>query len=98
MVRWIGLRPGRREPMLAVPASAVLDSGTRQAVLVEKGEGRFEPRRVRLGARGDGVHQVLEGLTAGERVVVGANFLIDAESNLRAALQAFTAPKEGSRP
>ena len=85
-------------PVLAVPSSAVLDSGTRQAVLVEKGEGRFEPRQVRIGARGDGVYQVLEGLEAGERVVVGANFLIDAESNLRAALQAFTAPKEGALP
>ena len=89
---------GASGPMLAVPASAVLDSGTRQAVLVEKGEGRFEPRQVRIGARGDGVYQVLKGLEAGERVVVGANFLIDAESNLRAALQAFTAPKEGTQP
>lgn len=88
---------GASGPVLAVPSSAVLDSGTRQAVLVEKGEGRFEPRRVRLGAAGDGVTQVLDGLRAGERVVVGANFLIDAESNLRAALQAFTAPKDGDR-
>lgn len=85
---------GASGPVLAVPPSAVLDSGTRQAVLVEKGEGRFEPREVRLGTRGDDAVQVLEGLKAGERVVVGANFLIDAESNLRAALQAFTAPQD----
>ena len=91
-------RLGRAGPVLAVPSSAVLDSGTRQAVLVEKGEGRFEPRQVRIGARGDGVYQVLEGLEAGERVVVGANFLIDAESNLRSALQAFTAPKQEGKP
>ena len=81
-------------PVLAVPSSAVLDSGTRQVVLVERGEGRFEPRRVRVGAQGDGTAQILDGLKPGERVVVGANFLIDAESNLRAALQAFTASQE----
>ena len=84
-------------PALVVPSSAVLDSGTRQVVLVERGEGRFEPRQVRVGAQGDGTAQILDGLKAGERVVVGANFLIDAESNLRAALQAFTAPQEGGR-
>jgi len=89
---------GSSGPVLAVPSSAVLDSGTRQVVLIEKGEGRFEPRQVRVGAQGDGETQVLDGLKAGERVVVGANFLIDSESNLRAALQAFTAPKEGQAP
>ena len=83
---------GGAGPVLAVPSSAVLDSGTRQVVLVERGEGRFEPRQVRVGAEGDGTAQILDGLKPGERVVVGANFLIDAESNLRAALQAFTAP------
>ena len=79
-------------PALVVPSSAVLDSGTRQVVLVERGEGRFEPRQVRVGAQGDGTAQILDGLKAGERVVVGANFLIDAESNLRAALQTFAPP------
>lgn len=77
------------EPVLSVPNSAVLDSGTRQAVLVASGEGRFEPRSVRLGIRGDDWVQVLDGIKPGDRVVVGANFLIDAESNLRAALQGF---------
>ncbi len=59
-------------------------------VLVTKGQGRFEPRTVKIGARGDGQVQILSGLKPGEQVVVGANFLIDAESNLRAALQTFT--------
>ncbi len=76
-------------PVLAVPDSAVLDSGNRQVVLVERGEGQFEPRPVRLGARADGYVEVLAGVSAGEKVVVRANFLIDAESNLRAALGAF---------
>ena len=74
---------------LAVPDSAVIDSGTRQVVLVVKGPGQFEPRTVKVGGRGDGYAQVLSGLKPGERVVTSANFLIDAESNLRAALQAF---------
>jgi Cu(I)/Ag(I) efflux system membrane fusion protein len=77
--------------VLAVPDSAVLDSGVRQLVLVELGAGRFEPRVVKLGMRGDGYVEVLEGLKTGEAVVVSANFLIDAESNLKAALGAFGA-------
>jgi Cu(I)/Ag(I) efflux system membrane fusion protein len=83
------------EPVLSVPNSAVLDSGARQVVLVAEGDGRFEPRQVRLGMHGDDWVQVLDGITAGDRVVVGANFLIDAESNLRAALQGFS---DGAKP
>ena len=76
---------------LAAPDSAVIDSGMRQVVLVERGEGRYEPRPVKLGARVPGYVQVLQGLKAGERVVTQATFLIDAESNLRAALSTFSA-------
>jgi Cu(I)/Ag(I) efflux system membrane fusion protein len=80
---------------LAVPASAVIDSGSRQVVLVARDEGRFEPRAVKLGVRGDGLVEIREGVSAGEKVVVSANFLIDAESNLKAALSTFSgdAPK-----
>jgi Cu(I)/Ag(I) efflux system membrane fusion protein len=80
-------------PVIAVPASAVIDSGTRQVVLVAKGEGRFEPRPVKLGARGDGYVEILDGIQKGEEVVTSATFLIDAESNLKAALQSFTQPE-----
>jgi Cu(I)/Ag(I) efflux system membrane fusion protein len=84
-------QPGAsEEPLIAVPTSAVIDSGTRQVVLIAKGEGRFEPRAVKLGRRGDSYVEVLEGISKGEEVVTAATFLIDAESNLRAALQAFT--------
>lgn len=76
--------------VLVVPDSAVIDSGARQVVIVARGEGRFEPRAVHIGAHGDGYVQVLDGLKPGEQVVVSANFLIDAESNLRAALRAFS--------
>jgi membrane fusion protein, copper/silver efflux system len=84
---------GEAQPVAAVPASAVIDSGTRQVVLIAKGEGRFEPRPVKIGVRGDGYVEVLEGVSKGEEVVTSATFLIDAESNLRAALQAFTQPE-----
>ena len=83
---------------LSVPDSAVLDSGTRQLVLVQRAEGRFEPRPVKLGRRGDGYVEVLEGVMAGEDVVVSANFLIDAESNLKAALGGFGQSAQGARP
>ncbi|MDO8361227.1 MAG: efflux RND transporter periplasmic adaptor subunit [Devosia sp.] len=74
---------------LTVPDSAVLDSGNRQVVLVRRDEGRFEPRAVKVGARGDGYVEVLDGIREGDSVVVAANFLIDSESNLRSALNAF---------
>jgi Cu(I)/Ag(I) efflux system membrane fusion protein len=75
--------------VLAVPESAVLDNGARQVVLIDHSEGRFEPRTVKLGARADGYVEVIEGVRDGEPVVVSANFLIDAESNLKAALSGF---------
>jgi len=78
-----------KDKVLAVPDSAVIDSGTRQIVLVQRGEGLFEPRPVKLGMYADGYIEVLEGLQAGENVVVTANFLIDSESNLKAALGAL---------
>lgn len=81
---------GSPEPVLAIPESAVLDTGSRQAVFVDKGEGRLEPREVKLGHRGDGYAEVREGVAEGEPVVVSANFLIDAESNLKAALKGFS--------
>lgn len=84
------INTGSSEPVLTIPKSAVLDSGTKQSVFVDKGEGRFEPRDVRLGRRGDGYIEVREGITEGEPVVVSANFLIDAESNLKAALKGFS--------
>jgi membrane fusion protein, copper/silver efflux system len=83
------IETGAPDPVLTVPESSVLDSGTRRAVLVDKGEGRFEPREVRLGRRGGGYVEITQGLSEGEAVVTSANFLIDAESNLKAALKGF---------
>ncbi len=80
---------GSAAPVLTVADSAVIDSGKRQLVLVQRGEGRFEPREVRLGQRGDHYVEILDGVKEGEPVVVAANFLIDAESNLKAAIGSF---------
>jgi Cu(I)/Ag(I) efflux system membrane fusion protein len=85
----VEIATGTDTPALTVPESAVIDSGERRVVLLDKGEGRFEPRAVRLGRRGDGRVEIKEGLTEDDRVVVTANFLIDAESNLKAALRGF---------
>jgi RND family efflux transporter MFP subunit len=87
----VELAVGARDKVVTVPVSAVIDSGTRQIVLLQKGTGRFEPREVKLGARSDEYVEVREGIAAGDAVVVAANFLIDAESNLKAALGGFTA-------
>jgi Cu(I)/Ag(I) efflux system membrane fusion protein len=81
--------PVSRRGALAVPESAVIDNGVRQVVLIDRGEGRFEPREVKLGERGEGYVEVRDGVREGEPVVVSANFLIDAESNLKAALGGF---------
>jgi Cu(I)/Ag(I) efflux system membrane fusion protein len=86
---------GRSDAVLAVPESAVMDTGSRQAVLIDKGEGRFEPREVKLGHRGEGYVEVREGLAEDDPVVTSANFLIDAESNLKASLKGFA---EGAQP
>lgn len=82
----VEIATGTEAPVLTVSDSAVIDSGERQVVLVDKGDGRFEPRDVKLGRRGNGKVEVTEGLAENDKVVVSANFLIDAESNLKAAL------------
>ncbi len=80
------------ENVVAVPVSAVIDSGNRQVVLIDLGEGRYEPRDIKLGRKGDGFTEVLSGVSEGDKVVVNGNFLIDAESNLQSALKSFSAP------
>lgn len=77
------------QPSLVVPENAVFDSGSRELVFVDRGEGHFEPREVNTGARANGQVQVTVGLESGERVASSAVFLIDSESQLRGALQAF---------
>jgi Cu(I)/Ag(I) efflux system membrane fusion protein len=83
------------EKVLTTPESAVIDTGKRQVVIVDKGEGRFEPREVKVGRRGETFIEIESGLKDGQRVVTAANFLIDAESNLKAALRALDQGEAG---
>ncbi|GLS45883.1 efflux RND transporter periplasmic adaptor subunit [Methylobacterium brachythecii] len=94
----VEIATGSDKPVVAVPDDAVIDTGTKQVVLLDRGEGRFEPRPVRLGTRGDGFVEIRDGIVAGDRVVTSANFLIDAESNLKAALQGLSEPKPEPSP
>ena len=74
---------------LAVPEQAVLDSGMRKVVFVEKGNGHFDLKEVKLGARMDGYYEVLSGLSEGEKVAASSVFLLDSESRLSEAMGAM---------
>ena len=87
----VEIASGSEVPVIAVPENAVINSGTRQVVIVDKSDGRFEPREVKTGPSGGGFVAIKDGIAESEKVVVAANFLIDAESNLKAALQGLTA-------
>ena len=75
---------------VVVPDSALIETGVRVIAFVDSGTGSFEPRQVKVGVRGSGKAQILSGVKAGEKVAVGANFLLDSESKLRAALTKMT--------
>jgi len=83
--------------VLTVPESAVLMTGTRSIVFVAKGSGRFEPREVKTGAKVDSYYEIRDGVQPGEQVVTQANFLVDSESRLKAAL-ADMGPAPGKTP
>lgn len=83
-------------PVLTISTSAVIDSGVRQIALVQVKEGRYEPRELKLGARSQDRVEVIKGVREGELVVVAANFLIDAESNLKAAISGFGGAEQGA--
>jgi RND family efflux transporter MFP subunit len=75
---------------VVVPDSALIETGVRVIAFVDSGTGSFEPREVKVGVRGSGKAQILSGVKEGEKVAVGANFLLDSESKLRAALTKMT--------
>jgi Cu(I)/Ag(I) efflux system membrane fusion protein len=89
MFAHVEVATGGGVPSLTVPTSAVIDAGDSQVVLLALGEGRFRPQPVKPGLRGTDSVEIRAGLKEGDRVVVAANFLIDAESNLKAALSNF---------
>lgn len=80
---------------IAVPDSALIDTGVRQMVIMDKGEGRFEPRNVKIGAKAEGYYEILEGVKEGETVVTSANFLVDSESSIKAALAGMVGHPQG---
>ena len=87
--------------VVTVPEASVLSTGSRAIVFVAKGEGRFEPREVKTGARVNGYWEIREGVAAGEEVVTQANFLIDSESRLKGALAGMSsqaAESPGQKP
>jgi membrane fusion protein, copper/silver efflux system len=91
MLAEVEIESGSPTPVVSVPETAVIDTGDRQIVFVDLGDGRFEPREVKPGLRGNTEIAITDGIKVGERVVVAANFLLDAESNLTSALNAMTA-------
>jgi Cu(I)/Ag(I) efflux system membrane fusion protein len=93
---------------LAIPYEAIMDSGLRKVVFLDKGEGRFEPAEVKVGNRFDGYYEVLAGLSSGEHILASASFLLDSESRLKEAMAGMahgdmpgmetkTPPKAGPR-
>jgi membrane fusion protein, copper/silver efflux system len=88
----VEIATGSKANVVGVPSSSVIDSGSRRVVLVDLGDGRYDPREVKLGRTGDGYREVLSGISEGDKVVVNGNFLIDAESNLQSALKGFSTP------
>jgi Cu(I)/Ag(I) efflux system membrane fusion protein len=77
---------GARGTGLTIPESAVIATGERNIVFVAKGEGVFEPREVTLGVKALNLYEIKKGISEGEKVVTGANFLLDSESKLKAAV------------
>ncbi|MFZ5690024.1 MAG: efflux RND transporter periplasmic adaptor subunit [Pseudomonadota bacterium] len=86
---------GSGEAVVAIPETAIIDSGRRRVAFVARGEGLFEPRELETGARGDGFVEIRKGVEEGEDVVVRGTFLVDAESNLKAALAGFAPAENG---
>ena len=81
---------------LVIPSSGVLQAGTRQIAFVDHGQGYLEPREVEIGPRVDDHSVVVKGLRAGERIVSSANFLVDSEAQLQAAIGSFAPPPPGA--
>ncbi len=97
MYATVELSPSVAKNALTIPSQAVIRTGQRNVVVVALGEGRFEARDVQVGAQGNGLIQVKEGLREGELVVTSAQFFIDSESNLQAAIQKMIAASKNGK-
>jgi Cu(I)/Ag(I) efflux system membrane fusion protein len=87
MLASVSLLSGEAAETVNIPRTALIRSGTEDRVVIALGEGRFVPRRVVTGQESGDQVAVLEGLAAGEKVVVAGQFLLDSEANLRAGLE-----------
>jgi RND family efflux transporter MFP subunit len=83
---------------LSVPESAVISTGTRDLAFVDRGDGYLEPRELKLGLRLPDRFEVLSGVVEGEKVLISGNFLVDSESNMKAALAAVGSDKPAATP
>jgi len=83
---------------LMIPASAVLQSGSRAIAFIDRGEGNLEPREIQTGPQVDDSIVVLKGLQPGDHIVSSANFLVDSEAQLQAALGSFNPPQQNANP
>ncbi|PJA41984.1 MAG: efflux transporter periplasmic adaptor subunit, partial [Lysobacterales bacterium CG_4_9_14_3_um_filter_62_6] len=95
----VSIRTGRQVDAVVIPSEAVIRTGRREQVFVQRAAGQYDPRAVTLGVSSDGMVQITDGLKAGEQVVVSGQFLIDSESKLRevsAKMREPTAPPEGA--
>jgi len=89
----VEIRPPAVAGAVKIPEEAIIHTGERNIVIVEKDKGVFEPREVKLGITGDGFTEVRQGLRPGEVVVTSSQFLIDSESNLKEAVQKILAAR-----
>ena len=89
----VALATGDGAPVVQVPETSVIDTGDRQVVIRDMGEGKFAPQDVVVGRQAAGMVEIREGIAEGDRVVTTSTFLIDAESNLNAALAALASPE-----
>lgn len=94
----VTIQASRRVNAIVVPSEAVIRTGTRNVVFVQRAPGKFEPRDVKLGIEAHGEVQIVSGIQAGERVVTSGQFLIDSESSLKEATAKMLEPKKKQRP
>ena len=98
MFATVKVRSEMAKEAAVVPVQAVIRSGERSVVILDLGEGRFAPREIKLGLEADEVYEVTHGLSGGERIVLSAQFLIDSESNLKAALRTMGGHHDAPAP
>jgi multidrug efflux pump subunit AcrA (membrane-fusion protein) len=98
MFATVTLRSAAHMDAIAIPDQAIIRSGRRTLAIVATGGGYFEPREVKLGASAGEYVEILDGLREGERLVISSQFLIDSESNLKAAIQKLQATSGGPTP